>query len=85
MTWVTLKVYVSFTNLTGDGGRISRDGLDGWWDYVGVTTATVTPHLEYCNPSLTSVDTTNTRESNSLNLISYLFSYFPQNLTMPDS
>lgn len=74
MTWVSLHVSVPFTNLTGDGGRLSRDGPGGWCDYVGVTTATATPHLEYCNPSLTSVDTTNTRESNSLNLIGYLFS-----------
>lgn len=74
MTWVSLRVFVSFTNLTGDGGRLSRDGPGGWCDYVGVTTATATLHLEYCNPSLTSVDATNTQESNSLNLISYLFS-----------
>lgn len=74
MTWVSLSVSVSLINLTGDGGGLSRDGPGGWCDYVGVTTATTAPHLEYCNPSLTSVDITNTQESNSLNLISYLFS-----------
>ena len=45
MTWVSLRVSVPFTNLTGDGGRLSRDRPGGWCDYVGVTTATVTDQV----------------------------------------